>query len=221
MARMARLVIPGLPHHVTQRGVRRIKVFTHKTDSATYLDMMKESCAKAGTTILAYCLMPNHVHFVMVPSHEDGLRAALADTHRRYTRMVNLREECRGHLWQERFHSFVMDESYLLSCVKYVELNPVRAGLVEQPKNWLWSSARAHLTSKDDGLVKVKPMLELVPNWQQFLDSGMPKNHLEQIYKHKLTGRPLGPDNWIKKLEAQSGRKLVKNKPGPKVKIKS
>ena len=108
MARIARIVIPGLPHHVTQHGVRSMKVFSEKSDPVEYLSLIKKSCAKAKTEILAYCLMPDHVHFIMVPSHEDGLRAALGDAHRRYTRMINARQKCRGHLWQERFHSFVM-----------------------------------------------------------------------------------------------------------------
>lgn len=216
MARIARIVVPGLPHHVTQRGVRRMDIFTQKSDSADYLELLKANCKKAGTEILAYCLMPNHVHFVMVPSHEDGLRAALGETHRQYTRMINFRDECRGHLWQERFHSFVMDESSLLSCVKYVELNPVRAGLVDKPQKWLWSSARAHLEGKNDGIVKVKSMLDLVPDWQNFLDEGVSDVELERIYKHKSTGRPLGNDKWLEDLENKTGRVLKKQKPGRK-----
>ena len=97
MSRIARVVIPGLPHHVTQRGVRRMNVFTEKSDPVAYLSLIKQSCAKAKTEILAYCLMPDHVHFIMVPSHEDGLRAALGDAHRRYTRMINARQKCSGH----------------------------------------------------------------------------------------------------------------------------
>ncbi|MCP5004679.1 MAG: transposase, partial [Planctomycetes bacterium] len=95
--------------------------------------------------ILAYCLMPNHVHLVMMPVEENGLRATLGEAHRRYTRYVNFREWWRGHLWQERFHSFTMDEDYLLSTVRYVERNPVVAGLCNHPEEWEWSSARAHI----------------------------------------------------------------------------
>ena len=91
--------------------------------------------------------MPNHVHLVMVPGEEDGLRATLGEAHRRYTRHINFRERWRGHLWQERFHSFIMDEKYLLSTVRYVERNPVAARLCVNPQDWKWSSVRAHLSS--------------------------------------------------------------------------
>ena len=220
MSIIARVVIPGLPHHVTQRGVRRMNVFTEKSDPVAYLSLIKQSCSKAKTEILAYCLMPDHVHFIMVPSHEDCLRAALGDAHRRYTRMINARQKCRGHLWQEQFHSFVMDENHLLSCVRYVELNPVRGGLVDKPQKWLWSSARAHLNAKDDGVVTVAPLLGLVDDWQAFLESGIKKEELETIYKHKLTGRPLGNTAWVKELEIKTGRNFTKQKPGPKLKPK-
>lgn len=216
MARLARLVIPGLPHHVTQRGVRRMDVFTQKSDSEYYIKLLKGACEKAGTEVLAYCLMPNHVHFIMVPSHEDGLRATMGETHRRYTQMVNSREECTGHLWQERFHSFPMDQSHLYSCVRYVELNPVRAKLVEKPQSWLWSSARAHLTGEDDMLVQADAMKDMIPDWQGYLDAGISEKDLKQFHKHKRTGRPLGPEDWISELEKSTGRTLAKQKPGRK-----
>lgn len=127
MARMARLVVPGYPHHVTQRGNRRQKTFFCDDDYHYYIELMAQFAEEAGTEVWAYCLMPNHVHFVMIPSHEDGLRAVLGEVHRRYTRHVNFRKGWRGHLWKERFHSFVMDEEYLLATVRYVERNPLVA----------------------------------------------------------------------------------------------
>jgi len=217
MVRMARLVIPGQPHHVTQRGVRRIDVFTRKRDSEYYIKLLKEACQKAQTEVLAYCLMPNHVHFIMIPSQEDGLRVALGETHRRYTRMVNAREECTGHLWQERFHSFPMDESHLYSCVRYVELNPVRAGLVDKAERWLWSSARAHLTGEDDQLVKAENLRNMTPDWKAYLDAGTSESELNEIYKNKRSGRPLGSVDWLRELEKSTGRRLIKHKPGPKI----
>ena len=138
MPRCARLVVPGLPHHVTQRGNRRLPTFFRDGDYALYRHLLREGCAKAGTRIWAWCLMPNHVHLILVPSSEDGLRAALGEAHRRYTRLVNEREGWRGHLWQSRFASFAMDEQWLVACARYVELNPVRAGLVRRPEDWRW-----------------------------------------------------------------------------------
>ena len=154
----------------------------------------------------AYCLMPNHVHLVLVPAHEDGLRAALGETHRRYTRRVNLREEWRGHLWQERFHSFPMDQSHLLACARYVELNPVRARLVGRARDWPWSSAAAHLEGVDDGVTALDPLLALVPDWAAFLDDGLDEAMLETIRRHVLGGGPLGSAAYLDALGRLLGR---------------
>ena len=170
MARLARLVIPGLPHHVTQRGNRRQQTFFNDEDYAAYLELMAEWCREEGVEIWAYCLMPNHVHLIAVPQTEDGLRRAIGEAHRRYTRRINFREKWRGYLWQGRFASFVMDEPYLLAAARYVELNPVRANLVADADEWPWSSARAHLSGRDDRLVKVAPMLAMVGDWRGFLE---------------------------------------------------
>ncbi len=214
MARIARLVVPGHPHHVTQRGVRRMDIFLEDDDYRKYISMISKSCQKTGTEIWAYCLMPNHVHFVMVPADEDGLRATLGEAHRQYTRMINIREDCIGHLWQERFHSFPMDERYLMACVRYVELNPVRAGLVKRPGDWLWSSAKAHLRGKGDDLVMVEPMLNRIPQWDVFLEAGMQEFEQKYLQLHTRTGRPLGDDKWVTGLEDKTGRALKKNPAG-------
>ena len=130
MARLARLVIPGLPHHVTQRGNRRQQTFFNDGDYAAYMELMADWRREEGLEIWGYCLMPNHVHLIAVPATEQGLRRAVGEAHRRYTRRVNFREKWRGYLWQGRVASFIMDEPYLLAAAQYVELNPVRAGLV-------------------------------------------------------------------------------------------
>jgi len=173
MARIARVVIPGLPHHVTQRGNRRQQTFFNEGDYAAYVELMTEWCREEGVEIWSYCLMPNHTHGIAVPSSEDGLRWAIGETHRRYTRRVNFREKWRGYLWQGRFASFVMDEPYLLAAARYIELNPVRAGLVSRAEDWPWSSARAHLAGRDDQLVKVAPLLGMIDDWAAFLNSAM------------------------------------------------
>ena len=165
MARLARVVIPGLPHHITQRGNRRQQTFFNEGDYAAYLELMTEWCREQGVEIWSYCLMPNHTHSIAVPSSEDGLRWAIGETHRRYTRRINFREKWRGYLWQGRFASFVMDEPYLLAAARYIELNPVRARLVSKAEDWPWSSARAHLAGQDDPLVKVGPLLAMIGDW--------------------------------------------------------
>ncbi|TNE60068.1 MAG: transposase [Alphaproteobacteria bacterium] len=214
MARMARLVVPGHPHHVTQRGNRRQEVFFCDDDYKAYLALLKEFCAEAGTEVWAYCLMPNHVHLILVPSDEDGLRSAVAEAHRRYTRHINFREGWRGYLWQGRFASFPMDEAHLLACARYVELNPVRAKLVRRPDAWKWSSAKAHLKGEDDELVKVRPLLKRAGDWKTFLKGGLEEETLEAIRSSERTGRPLGADRFVRKLERETGRTLTKKKAG-------
>ncbi len=159
MARLPRLVIPGHPHHVTQRGNRRAQTFFEEGDYALYKYLLSESARKASAEIWCYCLMPNHVHIIIVPPDEDGLRRTFADAHRRYTGYVNARMRVTGHLWQGRFGSVAMDEEYLANAVRYVSLNPVRAKLVERVQEWPWSSANAHLSGSDDELVTVAPAL--------------------------------------------------------------
>ena len=136
MARLARVVVPELPHHLTQRGNRRQRTFFRQDDYQAYRELMAEWCARCGVAVWAYCLMPNHVYLIAVPKSEDGLRRAIGEAHRRYTRRVNFREGWRGHLWPGRFGSFVMDEAYLLAGARYVERNPVRAGLCRRPQDF-------------------------------------------------------------------------------------
>jgi putative transposase len=220
MARMARAVMPGVPHLVTQRGNRRQKVFFGDGDYAAYKELLAEGCKAAGVEVWAYCLMPNHVHLMLLPGDRDGLRAALGETHRRYTRLINERKRWTGYLWAGRFASFAMDEAHVLSCAAYVEQNPVRARLAERAKEWRWSSARAHLKGRDDGLVTVKPLLSLVNDWGDFLSERLTAEELEPIRKAERTGRPLGDPKFIKQLERRLGRTLAKQKPGPKPKGK-
>ncbi len=129
MARLPRVVAPGVPHHVTQRGNRGQQTFFEADDFRLYLELMAEWCAARGVEIWAYCLMPNHVHLIAVPETEDALRRAIGEAHRRYTQAVNRRQGWTGHLWQGRFASFAMDEPNLLTAARHVELNPVRARL--------------------------------------------------------------------------------------------
>ncbi len=214
MARSARVVIPGLPHHITQRGNRRQQTFFNDEDYVAYLELMAQWCRDEGVEIWSYCLMPNHL--IAVPSSEKGLRWAIGEAHRLDTRRINFREKWRGYLWQGRFASFVMDEAYWLAAARYIELNPLRAGLVADPCDWRWSSARAHLTGRDDALVKVAPLLAMIPDWRAFLNSALPEAELRDIRRHSRTGRPLGDEAFLSRLEGMLGRVLRPKKPGPK-----
>lgn len=124
MARIARIVVPGMPHHITQRGNRPQETFFKEDDYREYISLMSASCHLHGVEIWAYCLMSNHVHLIAVPKQDESLRSAIGEAHRRYTRSINFRQNWSGHLWQERFASFPMNESYLLAAARYVELNP-------------------------------------------------------------------------------------------------
>lgn len=216
MPRIARIVVPGQPHHVIQRGNRRLPTFFRDDDYIYYIECMRTWCDKHGVSIWAYCLMPNHVHLIAVPEREDGLRLAVGEAHRRYTLHVNHREGWSGHLWQGRFSSYVMDEAHLLMAARYVERNPVRAGMVAAPGDYPWSSAGAHLAGEDDLLVKAAPLLSLVPDWKEFLDERDKPEHQELMRRHERTGRPLGDDTFFQRLKAVVGADLRPKKPGPK-----
>lgn len=216
MARIARVIASGIPHHITQRGNRRMQTFFSDEDYQSYLYLLAEWCMKCGVEIWAYCLMPNHVHLIAVPESEESLRRAIGETHRRYSRMINFRKNWRGHLWQGRFASFPMDESYLLATARYVEMNPVTAGLVQDAAEWVWSSAGAHLTGSDNELVTVAPLLEMAGDWRIFLNGAGEEEQVNEIRKHERTGRPLGSVSFIEQLETALDRPLKRGKPGPK-----
>ena len=216
MARLARVVAPCYPHHIIQRGNRRQQTFFSDDDFRLYLTLMAESCQKHSVVIWAYCLMPNHVHIIAVPKSEEGLRHAIGEAHRRYTRAINFRMGWRGHLWQGRFSSYPMDESYLLAAARYIELNPVKAGIVNQADQYPWSSAVFHTTGQEDGLVSNSCLEEMVPDWETFLRDGDDKNQVHEIEKAERTGRPIGSNLFLNRLEAILGRDITKKKPGPK-----
>jgi len=219
MARLSRVVLPGLPHHVTQRGNRRQKVFFGDDDYLAYKALLADAAAKAGTAVWAYCLMPNHVHLILVPSHGDGLRATLADAHRRYTGRINARKKWTGHLWQGRFGSVATDEAHLVHAVRYVSLNPVRARLVKRARDWRWSSVRAQMRGTDDDLVTVAPVAERVDDFAALLAGGEDSARTKALRAAETVGRPLGDAAWFDRIEAVLGRILRPQKRGPKPKL--
>ena len=215
MARLARVVAPGYPHHIVQRGNRRQKTFFYETDYSTYIDILSQECTKHHLEILAWCLMPNHVHLIAVPHAKESMAKAIGECHRRYSSMINNRQKWQGHLWQERFASFPLEDSYLLAAVRYVEMNPVAAGIVQRPEDYRWSSARAHLNAINDRLINVDPLLEIVDDWCNLLRLSTDLE-VNQFHSHERSGRPLGEDRFITKLELLLGRSLHLKKPGPK-----
>lgn len=217
MARLPRLVLPGIPYHVTQRGNRRQQTFFEEGDYALYRDLLAQSAERAGAEVWCYCLMPNHVHVIIVPSDADGLRRTFADTHRRYTGFINARHRWTGHLWQGRFGAVAMDEAHLAAAVRYVALNPVRARLVGRAQDWPWSSVRAHLGLGDDPLLTTGPVAERYGDFAAFLGDPVADEAVwKALRMAETSGRPLGSSTWLEDLEERTGRVLKPQKRGPK-----
>lgn len=216
MARLARVVVPGLPHHVTQRGNGRQRTFFSDDDYKLYRRLLAESCRSAGVACWAYVLMPNHVHAILVPREADGLRAALARTHRAYAGIVNARRGRTGHFWQGRFGAVAMDEAHVATAFAYVLLNPVRARLAARAVDWKWSSARAYLKGADDGLTETGPIRERFDDVAALLDDDAALARIPRLRRAETIGRPLGSDKFLAGLERRTGRTLAPAKRGPK-----
>ena len=193
-----------------------METFFDDQDYENYIALMSQWCKKYDIDIWAYCLMPNHVHLIAVPQTKEGFARGIGEAHRRYTRMINFKKGWKGYLWQGRFASFPLDQDYLLAAARYVELNPVRANLAARPEDYRWSSAKAHIVGEDDGLVTVKPLLELVADWKELL-SGVEEVSYDIMKMHERTGRPCGSANFIRRISADLGRDLTLKKRGPKV----
>lgn len=216
MPRIARLVIPGVPHHVIQRGNRRQSVFFSDEDKSLYIRILKSQGKEKGIRFWAYCLMGNHVHFIAVPKFSDSLSRGIGEAHRRYTNLINIREDWKGYLWQGRFLSFPLDDTHLFATARYIERNPVRARLVLKAEDFKWSSARAHVFRARDELLSGNDPFLSFDNWHKFLVKDEPDEEVSLIRKHTSTGRPLGSEEFIRKLETITGRTLLIQKPGRK-----
>ncbi len=214
MARFRRLVVAGYPHHITQRGVRRQKTFFDELDYQRYLAIAGTLLKDCSITIWAYCLMPNHMHAVVVPQRRDSLAVYFGRLHKQYAQITNSRYEWSGHLWQNRFFSTVMDNNHALVALRYVERNPVRSGLVRSAQEWPWSSARGNLGLFDDPLIPGRPALDVVSNWAAYLSGDDNQTSLATLRKQTCTGRPIGSDRFIEDLERLTGRDIHKRRPG-------
>lgn len=216
MARLPRVVVPGCPHHLIQRGNRRQPVFFSDEDRAFYLILLKRQIEKFGISLWAFCLMENHVHMVAVPRAKDSFARAIGEAHRKYTEVINTREDWKGYLWQGRFITYPLSESHLFAAVRYVERNPVRAGLVCVAEDYLWSSARAHVRKESHPLLSPCPLESRIQNWSSYLGQSDRSEDIELFVRHAHTGRPLGNEEFLKRLEALTGRILIPRKSGRK-----
>ncbi|MBY0283369.1 MAG: transposase [Sphingomonas sp.] len=207
MARLARYVLPGVPHHVTQRGNGRQQTFFGEADYAAYRDLLGVHCAAHGVAVWSWVLMPNHVHLVLVPDHVDALRAALSKVHRAYAGRIHAREQRTGHFWQGRFGCVAMDEAHLLAALRYAALNPVRARLAARAQDWRWSSVHALLDpARGDGITATDPVLERVPDVAALLETGEDAGLSSSLRRAESVGRPLGNSAFLDRVEAVLGR---------------
>lgn len=216
MPKFARLVVPDCPHHIIQRGNRRQKVFFSDSDKELYLKLIKRHGDRTGISFLAYCLMENHVHMIAVPKVKESFAKGIGEAHRKYTNIINIREDWKGYLWQGRFISFALDERSLYAAVRYVERNPVRIGIVQKAEDYPWSSAGAHVFKKKDLLLSEQVQFLKIDDWVAYIRDPDDETFIEQIQQHEKTGRPFGPDDFLRKLEEKTGRKIVRRPRGRK-----
>lgn len=211
MPRNARCIVPEIAYHVTQRGTNQQRVFFTASDRMTYLRLLKENLARAQTRLLAWCLMTNHVHLVLVPGQEDSLEVLLRRVHGRYAQMVNARRLRSGHLWQNRFFSCALSETHLYRVLAYVERNPVRAGMVEQPEQYQWSSAAVHLGITRDRLsladVEFWQAQGGAEGWSGLLGLTEQPAAVRLLRRCTYAGRPFGEENFVASMEERFQRK--------------
>jgi putative transposase len=215
MPRIARIIAVDYPHHITQRGNRKQTTFLKDQDYLNYLKIANKYFLKYQASVLAYCIMPNHVHFVAIPKKETSFARIFSTSHMLYAQYFNEANKTTGHLWQGRFYSCVLDETHLYASIKYAENNPVRAKLVKSPAEWKWSSTREHLGKEAStlSLANIKEFIN-VNDWMAYLKEGTDDKIEESIRKNTLLGRPAGSKLFIEKLENSIGKKLHASRVG-------
>jgi len=208
MPRTARIVVPGVPHHITQRGVGRRKIFFSQYDRMAYLKLLQKYAERHDASVVAYYLMSNHVHLMMVPNQTDSLGKALSVTHRAYSQMINARKHWTGHLWQERFFSCPLDVEHTLSALRYIEMNPVEAGIVENAWDYRWSSAAAHCGIRSDPFLddveQIVTLIRTIENYKHWLNAASAdaeeRVRVEKIKAATRRDRPCGEKSYWESL---------------------
>ena len=212
MPRIARAVLPGFAYHVTHRGNRRVATFLEEVERRRYLDLFLEVREEAGLRVWAYCLMANHVHWIVVPERVESLAQGIGRVHRRYSAWFNHRHGWSGHLWANRFFSTALDDRYLWFAARYVERNPVRAGIVRDPTDYPWSSARANALGESSRLLDPdRPFARPHAEWAVWLraEDGSAAVAEQLVRTNTCTGRPTGSREFAQSMEAALGRALI------------
>jgi putative transposase len=217
MARLARIAIGNVPHHVTQRGNAGQFLLAQTAEKAVYLELLQKYLDLYRVSLLGYCLMSNHVHLIVLPTDAEALALALKQTHGRFASFWNGSHCSSGHVWQGRFYSCPLDEAHLWMALRYTERNPVRARLVKKPEDWEWSSARMHC-----GEVEAPAWLRMekfgrrwsAAAWREYLLEGESESDLREVRRSTHTGRPLGSGEFLRQIEQATNRSLVVSKGG-------
>jgi putative transposase len=211
MPRISRAIAIGYPHHITQRGNYRQIVFAEEDDYSRYVELLAGFAPKYGLEIWAYCLMPNHVHFVGVPSRQESLAKTFNTVHMQYAQYFNRKRNATGHLWQGRFFSCVLDERHLYAAIRYVEMNPVRAGIIQAPQDYPWCSAKSHMVAgAEDQVLSGRCFLtETVKDWGQYLGQDLDRESTAGVIKATKTGRPCGEEDFVRQMEGLINRRFT------------
>ncbi len=226
MPRRARVVVPEMAHHVIQRGNYQQYIFENDEDFRTYLYLVNEYSQQHQVKIHAYCLMNNHVHFILTPEDQNGLAEIFRNVHTRFSQYKNLQKRRLGHLWQGRFYSCVLSRTHVLRAIRYVEMNPVRAKMVKKPWEYIWSSTRQHLKQEQSAIIKTDfhgcclDMGLNHKNWKEYLlneDNEM----ITEMRNKTQKGLAIGDKNFITTIEKRFGIVLSERKVGrPKKQVK-
>lgn len=218
MARTPRIAIPLYPHHVIQRGNNRQKIFFAEADYSFFLDCLEKSKTKYACRIYAYVLMPNHIHLLVEPADEKGLGQLMQSLGRRYVSYINKTYKRSGTLWEGRFKSAVVSrDEYLIRCSRYIEMNPVRAGIVKKPEEYRWSSFRTRAFGQSNNLLEEDPWYiglgetteERQKVYRDWVKSTVGNRELDQIRKETTRGRLIGPEEFKKEIETAIGRRVI------------
>ena len=215
MPRRNRCIVPGLPCHVTQRGVNRCETFSSVQDRQAYLRLVRENMQDAHTRILGWCVMTNHVHLVAIPERDDSLAILLRRVHGRYAQYYNTHFGRTGHLWQSRFFACVLGPEHLWTALAYVDRNPLRAGMVRDAADYRWSSAAAHLSGVDgDGLLDTGWWREMGRgvDWATALEDENQES-TAALRNCTYAGRPYGSESLVRELAKRFGRCWTRGRP--------
>ncbi len=212
---MPRVMFEGAPFHITHRGNHKKPVFENDRTRGLYLCLLRQYANRFEMSVWGYCLMDNHVHLIVVGNNRLSIPRAVGNAHREFSRRRNRRAGVTGHLWANRFFSTALDEPHLWAAIRYVELNPVRAGIVDEATDYEWSSARAHAHGRRDGLLDPdRPFPGPIGNWYQWLAAGLEEEVLTRIRRNTASGRPTGNEEFIAAVERRLNRPVRRRRRG-------